>query len=84
MSANFQRSPTRRNILLAVAGMAPALFLSHAQAAGMSQASVSYQETPKDGKRCDGCKLFVAPKSCKSVSGDIAPSGWCKLWIKSA
>ena len=44
---------------------------------------VAYQATPKDGHDCKGCKLFEPPNACKSVSGDISPSGWCKLWIKA-
>jgi len=28
--------------------------------------------------------LFVAPNACKSVAGEIAPTGWCKLWVKKA
>ena len=50
----------------------------------MSQTAVRYQESPKDGKQCDGCNLFVAPGSCKSVDGAISPTGWCALWVKKA
>lgn len=72
----------RRTILLAAAFAAPALALGRAEAATLPPAAVAYQDTPKDGKQCDGCKLFVAPASCKSVSGVISPKGWCKLWVK--
>ena len=72
----------RRTVLLAAAAVAPALVLGHAQAAKLPPAAVAYQDSPKDGKQCDGCKLFVAPDSCKSVSGPISPKGWCKLWVK--
>ncbi len=44
--------------------------------------AVKYQADPKDGKQCDGCNFFVAPNSCKMVDGDIAPTGWCSLWVK--
>ena len=44
---------------------------------------VAYQETPKDGHDCKGCKLFEPPNACKSVEGVISPNGWCKLWIKA-
>ncbi len=76
----------RRTLLLAAAGAAPLLAMgaSGARAAGLPPTAVAYQATPKDGKQCDGCNLFVAPKSCKSVSGDISPTGWCKLWVKKA
>ena len=49
--------------------------------AKMSQSAAKYQATPKDGQRCDGCALWQAPDACKSVSGTIAPDGWCKLYV---
>ena len=77
---------SRRTVLIAAAGAAPLLMLgaTGAKAAKLAQSAAKYQATPKDGKRCDGCNLFVAPNSCKSVAGDIAPSGWCSLWVKKA
>lgn len=77
---------TRRTVLIAAAGAGPLLALgaTGANAAQLAQSAVKYQPTPKDGKRCDGCKLFMAPNSCKSVAGEIAPSGWCALWVKKA
>ena len=77
---------SRRTVLIAVVGAAPLLALgaTEANAAKLAQSAVKYQPTPKDGKRCDGCKLFVAPNACKSVAGDIASSGWCALWVKKA
>jgi hypothetical protein len=77
---------SRRTVLIAAAGTAPLLALSAtgAKAAKLAQSAVKYQPTPKDGKQCDGCKLFVAPSSCKSVDGTIAPTGWCALWVKKA
>ena len=58
--------------------------MSGSAEAKMAQSSVKYQATPKDGKQCDGCNLFVAPNACKSVAGDISPKGWCSLWVKKA
>ena len=77
---------SRRTVLIVGAGAGPLLVLgaTGARAAQLSQSAVKYQPTPKDGKQCDGCKLFVAPNACKSVAGDIAPSGWCALWVKKA
>ncbi len=72
---------SRRTVLLAAA--ASALPLARAGAATLPQSAVAYQDTPKDGKTCKGCKLFVPPSSCKSVSGTISPNGWCKLWVKA-
>lgn len=76
---------SRRTVLIAVGGAVPLLALMSGGAeAKMAQSAVKYQDSPKDGKQCDGCKLFVAPKACKSVAGDISPSGWCALWVKKA
>jgi hypothetical protein len=44
---------------------------------------VGYQTTPKDGHDCKACKLFVPPATCKTVEGVIAPTGWCKMWLKA-
>lgn len=76
----------RRTILLAAAGAAPLLAIgaNSAKAAGLPQTAVAYQASPKDGHQCDGCNFFVAPNACKSVAGEIAPTGWCKLWVKKA
>jgi hypothetical protein len=80
------KSVSRRTVLLAAAGAAPLLALgaSGASAAGLPPTAVAYQDSPKDGRQCDGCKLFIAPNSCKSVSGKISPQGWCKLWVKKS
>jgi hypothetical protein len=76
---------TRRTVLIAAVGAVPLLALSVTGAeAKVAQSAVKYQDSPKDGKQCDGCKLFVAPNSCKNVSGDISPTGWCALWVKNA
>ncbi len=77
---------SRRTVLIAAAGAAPLLALgaTGANAAKMAQSAVKYQASPKDGKQCDGCKLFVAPNACKSVDGTISPTGWCALWVKKA
>jgi hypothetical protein len=75
----------RRNVILAAFGAAPLLaFASTDAQAKMAQTAVGYQQTPKDGKQCDGCNFFVAPNSCKVVDGEINPMGYCKLWNKKA
>ena len=80
-------SLNRRAVLLAAAGAAPVLVLSSGgsqAAASMSPTAVGYQDSPKDGRECDGCNLFIAPNACKTVKGDISPKGWCKIWVKKA
>ncbi|RBP14396.1 high potential iron-sulfur protein [Roseiarcus fermentans] len=77
---------SRRTVLMGAAGALPliALGATGAKAGKMAQTAVRYQATPKDGKQCSGCSLFVAPNACKSVDGSIAASGWCALWVKKA
>ena len=75
----------RRTVLFAAAGAAPLLALSAREAeAKIAQTAVHYQATPKDDCECDGCNFFITPNGCKMVDGDIAPTGWCALWVKKA
>jgi hypothetical protein len=77
-----EKKVSRRTVLFAAAA-APALALMTTGAqAKLAQAAAKYQNTPKDGKQCDGCLQFVAPNGCKLVDGDISPTGWCILWVK--
>ena len=48
-----------------------------AQDQKLPQATVQYQEMPKDGAECDKCVNWVAPNQCKIVAGNINPKGWC-------
>jgi len=74
---------SRRTVLFAAAGAAPLLALTGEAQAKLAPTAVKYQTDPgKDGHQCDGCNFFVAPNSCKMVDGDIAPTGWCTLWVK--
>jgi len=74
---------SRRTALLAAASAAPLLLLTSVEAqAKLAQNAVKYQATPNNGRQCDGCAQFLAPNSCKLVDGDIAPAGWCLLWVK--
>jgi hypothetical protein len=47
----------------------------------LSQKAAHYQATPKGSARCDNCNQFQAPGACKVVDGDIAPAGWCTLYV---
>jgi hypothetical protein len=54
--------------------------VASAQAAKVTQSAAQYQATPKAKAQCSGCTSFIAPGSCKLVSGAISPSGWCILF----
>jgi hypothetical protein len=46
------------------------------------QKIAGYQVTPSGTAQCDNCKEFEAPSSCKTVEGSVAPTGWCRIYIK--
>jgi hypothetical protein len=48
--------------------------------AKLSQNAAAYQTTAKGMFSCAVCTFFIRPHSCKVVSGDISPTGWCKLF----
>jgi hypothetical protein len=73
---------SRRAVLIAVGATSLLGLMSGSADAKMAQTAMRYQDSPKDGKQCDGCKLFIAPNACKTVDGDISPKGWCVLWVK--
>lgn len=71
--------------LIVATGVAAIGNSATALASQVAPSTVAYQPTPKDGKQCSGCAQFVAPGSCKVVSGAISPAGWCSLFAaKSA
>src|ERR1700675_2594277 len=47
-----------------------------------TQKAVGYQDTPKGAQRCDNCRQFEPPASCKTVEGKVSPAGWCKVYVK--
>jgi hypothetical protein len=74
---------TRRKVLIVAATASPAFAMMGGMAeAKIQQSAVKYQATPKDGKQCSDCNFFVAPNACKQVDGEIAPTGFCLLWVK--
>ena len=81
---NENRKLSRRSMLLlaggtlaaGVAGMKPA----YAQKS--PKADMKYQDTPKDGQKCDECQYWQKPGSCALVEGPISPNGWCIIYNK--
>jgi hypothetical protein len=89
------KTGNRRDLLKKVAGLTGLAAVTMvaspaAEAAGMAKSAVQYQDSPKDGHRCDGCALWIPGPSptargkCKAVAGSIAPQGWCSLWSPKA
>ena len=66
----------------AVAPVAASVAASGSAAAApkLPKAGVQYQDKPKNGNRCDGCKFWVDGGKCTKVKGDIAAAGWCTMW----
>lgn len=80
----FRRVPARRRAILqaglaVAAGGAGAAILAREAAAQQKLAKnlIMYQDTPKDGQRCDQCTHWQPPNACAIVEGPINPAGWC-------
>jgi High potential iron-sulfur protein len=74
------RNVSRRLALLA-APMVLALPFGRARGAEkMSKQAAQYQDTPKGIAMCATCSLFLEPRSCKVVEGDVSPNGWCNAY----
>jgi hypothetical protein len=86
-SAVVSRRAILRNAALTVGGAAILATNASGNPAAaqtkLAQKAVSYQDTPKGAARCDNCKQFAAPSSCKIVDGTIQPSGWCTVYVKN-
>jgi len=79
------RTSRRRVLAGGVAALAAGTVARPAMAQTKLQpAAVQYQETPKDGQKCDNCVNWVAPNACKIVSGNISPNGWCIAFAPKA
>ena len=76
------RRRTRRELTIAAIGGLLAALPAHAkeQSAKISQIAAAYQGTPKGMFNCAVCTFFIRPRGCKVVTGDISPTGWCKLF----
>jgi hypothetical protein len=73
-------NPSRRLVLLA-APLAIALPIALARGAEkMSKQAAQYEDAPHGIAMCATCSLFVEPRACKVVEGDISPNGWCKAY----
>jgi hypothetical protein len=74
------RKLTRREVLAAGLGLAASSARADEPPAKLPQADAQYQNTPKGMFSCAVCTFFLKPRSCKLVTGDISPTGWCKLF----
>ena len=83
--AGFARISRRSLIRIGCAWGAVRLTLGTASMAAaqekMSQKEAQYQDIPKDIRMCATCTLFLPPRSCKVVDGEVSPNGWCKLFV---
>ena len=75
-----QARPTRRGLITAALGLGAAGSAWADEPGKVSQTAAEYQDTPKGLFSCAACGFFIRPRSCKVVSGDIGPNGWCKLF----
>ena len=75
------RRLTRRELTAALGDLSAALPARAEEPPGkLSQIAAAYQGTPKGLFSCAVCTFFIRPRSCKVVSGDISPTGWCRFF----
>ena len=75
------RRLTRRGLIGAALALAPALpARAEEQLPKWSHVEAAHRSTPNGLFSCAACSFFIKPRSCKVVSGDISPKGWCKLF----
>ena len=77
---NFFRSAATLTGAALVAAVIPVRELRAQQK--LSKSSMQYQDTPKNGQRCDECVYFKPPDACGLVEGKISPQGWCVAYNK--
>jgi len=78
-----RRSLLRGALLLAGGTLAAAVIpVRKAYAQKAPKADMKYQDSPKDGQKCDQCVYWQAPNKCGVVEGDISASGWCVMFNK--
>ncbi len=71
--------------LAGAALVATVIPVREARAQTLAKKDLQYQDTPKDGQRCDQCVYWKAPNACgliKASEGAIAPAGWCVAYNK--
>jgi len=73
--------PTRRELIAAALGFGAVLPARGEETpAKASQLAAAYRGAPNGMFSCAVCTLFIPPRGCKVVSGDISPTGWCKFF----
>jgi len=71
---------TRRAVLAVATGLAAAPARAREPPPRVSQVEAQYRNTPNGMFSCATCTFFIKPRSCKVVTGDVSPKGWCKLF----
>ena len=69
----------RRDLMLALGTLALRPRGAQAQQK-MTREQAQYQDEPKGILMCGTCSLFIPPKGCKVIEGDVAITGWCNAF----
>ena len=84
---NYRRQYIIATLAPTLLGMI-AVCASRADAAKASPRDFSYQDKPRDGKRCADCRQFqpstTASGTCAVVEGEVSASGWCMAFAPRA
>lgn len=80
----LRRSATLAGSFVACAALLP----SGTAQAKAAKSQMQYQNHPRDGNRCAGCRFFSASAtdngSCALVEGEISRDGWCVAFAPKA
>jgi hypothetical protein len=75
---------SRRALLRSACGGA-ALFCAGRAAAAevvkLTQAQAEYKDTATGDLTCVACALFIEPKYCTIIQGEVSPKGTCKFFV---
>ncbi len=77
-------------LLASIAVVSATGAMSNSAYAGVTKASVHYQDTPNGKSECSNCIQFIPGSSakangtCKIVDGVISPHGWCVAYSAKA
>jgi hypothetical protein len=75
--SEISKGATRRAILHGSLGLLALAGTARAEDSKVPQSAVAYQNSPKDGQKCELCANWQPPNACKIVAGTISPQGYC-------
>ena len=87
---NFRTPISRRAALVrggALLAGAATIFVARPARAKAKKSDMQYQDSPRDGKKCAGCKHYTpnaagaGSGTCAMVEGTVSAEGWCQAFV---